>query len=241
MFTKLIKIILILNHLIVGTCWSLYILYIDNKSKKILIEWWSLRLLKIFNVKLVVNNNLKKILSNKNYLIVSNHISWLDIFVINSAYPVTFVAKHSISKWPILNWLVKASETIFIDRKKITKIKETSKEIEDYLESKGSICIFPEGTSTDGSRLLDFKSNLLQTAINKDIEILPVAIQYLHDNKFCSAPAYYNDLSLFDSIINLIKLDNIVAKLTILPEIKSSFDRKVLANKAYAKINKVIN
>jgi 1-acyl-sn-glycerol-3-phosphate acyltransferase len=200
-----------------------------------------LLLLKIFKINLIVNNDLKTILAKKNYLIVSNHISWLDIFVINSAYPVTFVAKHSISKWPILNWLVKASETIFIDRKKITKIKETSKEIEDYLESKGSICIFPEGTSTDGSRLLDFKSNLLQTAINKDIEILPVAIQYLHDNKFCSAPAYYNDLSLFDSIINLIKLDNIVAKLTILPEIKSSFDRKVLANKAYAKINKVIN
>ena len=235
------KIILTLIHLVIGILCIVFFPIINRKSRKNLIKLWSLLLLKIFKINLIVNNDLKKILAKKNYLIVSNHISWLDIFVINSAYPVTFVAKHSISKWPILNWLVKASETIFIDRKKITKIKETSKEIENYLESKGSICIFPEGTSTDGSRLLDFKSNLLQTAINKDIEILPVAIQYLHDNKFCSAPAYYNDLSLFDSIINLIKLDNIVAKLTILPEIKSSFDRKVLANKAYAKINKVIN
>ncbi len=235
------KIILTLIHLVIGILCIVFFPIINRKSRKNLIKLWSLLLLKIFKINLIVNNDLKKILAKKNYLIVSNHISWLDIFVINSAYPVTFVAKHSISKWPILNWLVKASETIFIDRKKITKIKETSKEIEDYLESKGSICIFPEGTSTDGSRLLDFKSNLLQTVINKDIEILPVAIQYLHDNKFCSAPAYYNDLSLFDSIINLIKLDNIVAKLTILPEIKSSFDRKVLANKAYAKINKVIN
>jgi len=235
------KIILTLIHLVIGILCIVFFPIINRESRRNLIKLWSLLLLKIFKINLIVNNDLKTILAKKNYLIVSNHISWLDIFVINSAYPVTFVAKHSISKWPILNWLVKASETIFIDRKKITKIKETSKEIEDYLESKGSICIFPEGTSTDGSRLLDFKSNLLQTAINKDIEILPVAIQYLHDNKFCSAPAYYNDLSLFDSIINLIKLDNIVAKLTILPEIKSSFDRKVLANKAYAKINKVIN
>ena len=235
------KIILTLIHLVIGILCIVFFPIINRESRRNLIKLWSLLLLKIFKINLIVNNDLKIILAKKNYLIVSNHISWLDIFVINSAYPVTFVAKHSISKWPILNWLVKASETIFIDRKKITKIKETSKEIEDYLESKGSICIFPEGTSTDGSRLLDFKSNLLQTAINKDIEILPVAIQYLHDNKFCSAPAYYNDLSLFDSIINLIKLDNIVAKLTILPEIKSSFDRKVLANKAYAKINKVIN
>ena len=235
------KIILTLIHLVIGILCIVFFPIINRKSRRNLIKLWSLLLLKIFKINLIVNNDLKKILAKKNYLIVSNHISWLDIFVINSAYPVTFVAKHSISKWPILNWLVKASETIFIDRKKITKIKETSKEIEDYLESKGSICIFPEGTSTDGSRLLDFKSNLLQTAINKDIEILPVAIQYLHNNKFCSAPAYYNDLSLFDSIINLIKFDNIVAKLTILPEIKSNFNRKVLANKAYAKINKVIN
>ena len=235
------KIILTLIHLIIGILCIIFFPVINRESRKDLIKLWSLLLLKIFKINLIVNNDLKKILTKKNYLIVSNHISWLDIFVINSAYPVTFVAKHSISKWPILNWLVKASETIFIDRKRITKIKETSREIENFLENKGSICIFPEGTSTDGSKLLDFKSNLLQTAINKDIEILPVAIQYLHNNKFCSAPAYYNDLSLFDSIINLIKLDNIVAKLTILPEIKSSFDRKVLANKAYAKINKVIN
>ena len=235
------KIILTLIHLVIGILCIVFFPIINRKSRRNLIKLWSLLLLKIFKINLIVNNDLKKILAKKNYLIVSNHISWLDIFVINSAYPVTFVAKHSISKWPILNWLVKASETIFIDRKRITKIKETSREIENFLENKGSICIFPEGTSTDGSKLLDFKSNLLQTAINKDIEILPVAIQYLHNNKFCSAPAYYNDLSLFDSIINLIKFDNIVAKLTILPEIKSNFNRKVLANKAYAKINKVIN
>ena len=171
---------------------------------------------------------------------MSNHISWLDIFVINSACPVAFVAKHSISKWPILSWLVKASETIFIDRKRITKIKETTKEVENFLQNKGSICIFPEGTSSDGSQLLNFKSNLLQTAINKNISVLPIAIQYFHNQKFCLAPAYYADLSLLDSIINLIKFNNIEAKLTILTEIESISDRKVLAKTAYEKINKVI-
>ena len=236
----MLKIILILIHLFIGTLCILIFPVINRKSKKFLIKRWSLLLLKIFKINLVVNNDLKKILSKKNYLIVSNHISWLDIFVINSAYPVAFVAKKSISKWPILSWLVKASETIFIDRKRITKIKETSKEVENFLKNKGSICIFPEGTSSDGSKLLNFKSNLLQTAINKNISVLPIAIQYLQNQNFCSAPAYYAELSLLDSIRNLIRFDNIEAKLTILTEIKSISDRKVLAKEAYVKISKVI-
>ena len=234
------KIILILIHLLIGTLCILFFPVINRKLKKLLIKRWSSLLLKIFKINLVVNNDLKKILSKKNYLIVSNHISWLDIFIINSAYPVAFVAKQSISKWPILSWLVKASETIFIDRKRITKIKETSKEVENFLENKGSICIFPEGTSSDGSKLLNFKSNLLQTAINKNISVLPIAIQYLQNQNFCSAPAYYAELSLLDSIRNLIRFDNIEAKLTILTEIKSISDRKVLAKEAYVKISKVI-
>ena len=234
------KIILILIHLFIGTVCIIIFPVINRKSKKFIIRWWSLLLLKIFKINLVVNNDLKKILCKKNYLIVSNHISWIDIFVINSAYPVAFVAKQSISKWPILSWLVKAAETIFIDRKRMTKIKKTSKEVENFLQHKGSICIFPEGTSSDGSQLLNFKSNLLQTAINKNISVLPIAIQYFHNQKFCSAPAYYADLPLLDSIINLVKFNNIEAKLTILTEIKSISDRKVLANQAYIKISKVI-
>jgi len=234
------KIILILIHLLIGTLCILIFPVINRKSKKFLIKRWSSLLLKIFKINLVVNNDLKKILYKKNYLIVSNHISWLDIFVINSACPVAFVAKHSISKWPIISWFVKASETIFIDRKRISKIKEITKEVENFLQNKGSICIFPEGTSSDGSQLLNFKSNLLQTAINKNISVLPIAIQYFHNQKFCLAPAYYADLSLLDSIINLIKFNNIEAKLTILTEIKSISDRKVLAKTAYVKISKVI-
>jgi len=236
----MLKIILILIHLFIGTICILFFPVINRKLKKLLIKRWSSLLLKIFKINLVVNNDLKKILSKKNYLIVSNHISWLDIFIINSAYPVAFVAKQSISKWPILSWLVKASETIFIDRKRITKIKKTLKEVENYLENKGSICIFPEGTSTDGSQLLNFKSNLLQTAINKNISVLPIAIQYFQNQNFCSAPAYYADLTLLDSIRNLITFDNIEAKLTILTEIKSISDRKVLAKEAFVKISKVI-
>jgi 1-acyl-sn-glycerol-3-phosphate acyltransferase len=90
------KIILILIHLIIGIICIFFFQIINRASRKSLIKSWSSYLLKIFNINLIVNHDLKKILSKKNYLIVSNHISWLDIFVINTAHPVTFVAKQSI-------------------------------------------------------------------------------------------------------------------------------------------------
>jgi len=77
------KIILILIHLFIGIICILIFPVINRKSKKFLINRWSLLLLKIFKINLVVYNVLKKILRKKNYLIVSNHISWVDIFIIN--------------------------------------------------------------------------------------------------------------------------------------------------------------
>ena len=240
MFTKLIKFILIISHLVIGTCCALYILYINNIQKKYFIEWWSSRLLQIFNVKTIINKDLKKMLSKKNYLIVSNHISWLDIFAINSICPVIFVSKYSVSKWPFIGWLAKATDTIFIDRNKISKIKETTIKIENYLETKGSIFMFPEGTSTDGQSLLPFKSNLFQSAINTNSDILPIGIQYQNKKKFTSAPSYIGDMSLIDSVLNLIKLDSIDAKITILSPISKSDSRKSLAKKTYQKISNLI-
>jgi 1-acyl-sn-glycerol-3-phosphate acyltransferase len=173
-------------------------------------------------------------------LIVSNHISWLDIFVINSICPVIFVSKYSVSKWPFIGWLAKATDTIFIDRNKISKIKETTIKIENYLENKGSIFMFPEGTSTDGKSLLPFKSNLFQSAINTNSDILPIGIQYQNKKKFTSAPSYIGDMSLIDSVLNLIKLDNIDAKITILSPIRKDGSRKSLAKKTYQKIGNLI-
>ena len=105
---------------------------------------------------------------------------------------------------------------------------------------KESIFIFPEGTSTDGLSLLPFKSNLFQTAINSKVDILPIVIQYQHDNKFTTAPSYTGDMSLIASVLNLIKLDSIDVRVTILSPIRKDNNRKSLAKKSYQIINEII-
>jgi len=236
-----IKIISIFLHLFYGFFFSLYILYINENPKKQFIKSWSSKLLKILHINLIVDKDINTILSKNNYLIVSNHISWIDIFLINSVYPVTFLSKSSVANWPLIGTLTKSANTIFINREKLIDLKNSSNQIEFYLKKNGSVYFFPEGTATDGSYLLPFKSNLFQTAINTNKSILPICITYTNQNKFTAAPSYYGDMSLLKSLLNLIKLKNINANLAILPSIKCNCSRKDLAKYAYLKINQALN
>ena len=119
----MVKFSLIIIHLFYGFFQALYILYINDKPKNKYIRNWSKRLLSILKIHLEINQDLNKYLSNKHFLIVSNHISWLDIFLINSIYPVTFLSKADVTEWPLVGKLIKSADTIYINRDK-KKISE---------------------------------------------------------------------------------------------------------------------
>ena len=99
-----------------------------------------------------------------------------------------------------------------------------------------SVYFFPESVATDGSKLLPFKSNFFQTAINANVDVLPIVIKYTEQNNLSTAPSYAGDISLMQSMMSLIRLKNIKAKLSILPKIPSNVNRKMLAEKTHKKI-----
>ena len=227
------KITLSLIHLIIGILCIIFFPIINRKSRKNLIKLWSLLLLKIFNINLIVNHDLKKILAKKNYLIVSNHISWLDIFVINTAHPVTFVAKQSISEWPILNWLVKASETIFIDRK-ISSLKIQESKIIKHLNKKKNLVIFPEGTSSDGNEVLPFKSslfNIFEKNLNAKISIQTITIIYKKINGIAMNRIDRKNITWHSNMDLIPNIFNVLKKLSI--EVEIIFNKEFLPNKGY--------
>jgi len=118
---------------------------------------------------------------NKKGAIVSNHISWLDIFVLNSQARMYFVAKSEVSGWPIIGWLAKLTGTIFIRRNKLYA-KSQIKLFEDCLIEGQRVLFFPEGTSSDGLRVLPFKSTLFESFFGKSVKDLtfvqPASISY---------------------------------------------------------------
>jgi 1-acyl-sn-glycerol-3-phosphate acyltransferase len=236
---KFLKMFLILLHFFIAIFLSIIIFISPRSYQRKIIQLWSIVFLIILNIKLTTNLNLSLLYNKNNYLVVCNHISWLDIIVLNSLYPISFVAKDDIKNWPIINILAIASNTIFINRTSITAVKQITANVEKML-SLTSVCIFPEGTSTNGTIVLPFKSNLFQAAVDSKKNVLPIAIKYRKDNFPSLAPAYYGDVSLMQSILSVVGESCINAELTILPHINNSSDRKILSKKSFDAIQMII-
>jgi 1-acyl-sn-glycerol-3-phosphate acyltransferase len=94
-------------------------------------------------------------------LILSNHVSWLDICVVGALAPVVFVAKSEVAGWPVFGWLAKLQRTIFINRQARHQTGAATREIAGRLLGGDAVVLFAEGTSSDGIRVLPFRSSLV--------------------------------------------------------------------------------
>ena len=192
------------------------------------IRKWCQQLLGIFQMRLSVIG--AEQLEDAHYLMAANHISWIDIHVINAFKPHYFVAKSEVASWPIFGWMAKQLGTLFIERGKASSIRKMVPELAAQLGKK-AICIFPEGTSTDGWQVAPFKPNLFEAAIVASAPVYVLAIQYfeLQTGKKTTAPAFIGDMGLVDSMWNLICSPPICAQISISEKLPALKDRKALA------------
>ena len=133
---------------------------------------------KIFGIKV----NIKGTPAKKKVLFVSNHISYLDILILGSSVNAIFIAKSEIKDWPIINKLCRIGKTIFVERANKKLVRKQMKKIEENMVNGFNIILFPEGTSSDGSKVLDFKSSLfgITECINlNNFNIQPISISYI--------------------------------------------------------------
>ena len=224
----LMKTIKILLHILFVIPLCLLILISTKKQQEKIIQFWCKRLLSIFEMKVEVQG-LEIFLSNKKqYLIVANHISWMDIIVIQSIKPSIFVAKSDVASWPLFGWVAQMTGTIFIKREKVSDIKKALKKMKRRL-TKRSVCIFPEGTSTNGQYLLPFKSNLFQSSIDTHKSILPLCLRYKQKGIYSDKVAFIGDMSLVDSIIKIKNESDMSVEVDVLQPIRPRGNRKELA------------
>ncbi|WP_230370232.1 lysophospholipid acyltransferase family protein [Paludibacterium denitrificans] len=151
---------------------------------------WSAQLLKILGISLKVNG-LNPGFYPPNTLLVANHVSWLDIFVLNSVTVSRFVAKREIRDWPVIGWLVQVGGTLFIDRSNRRDASRVNQQLAEALAKGGCMAVFPEATTSDGRGLLPFKSSLFEAALLAKGTVQPVALRYqLPDGELTTAAAY---------------------------------------------------
>ncbi len=113
--------------------------------------------------------------------VVANHVSWLDIFALNASKRIYFVSKSEVSGWPGIGWLARATGTMFIRRDR-REARDHADRIAERLGLGHRLLFFPEGTSSDGIRLLPFKTTLFAAffdpALPKDMQVQPVTLAY---------------------------------------------------------------
>ena len=179
------------------------------------------------------------------FLLVANHVSWLDIFAINAVVPTRFVAKSEVRRWPLMGWLCVKADTLFIERTRPRDLARIDALIADALrgEPATSIGVFLEGATSDGTQVMPFHSSLLRPAQRAGAAVIPVAIQYRRrDGSICTEAAYDGDKSALDTLKLMLTQHEIHVHVHFLPPLAThGVHRKVLARDAHAAILRALN
>ncbi|MBF5040351.1 1-acyl-sn-glycerol-3-phosphate acyltransferase [Methylophilus sp. 13] len=204
-----------------------------RRGREQLIRWWCAKLLRCFNLQLSVSG-VRPAPQSKHVLFVANHISWSDIHALNSLIPVRFVAKVEIKDWPVFGYLVKKSGTIFINRTRQRDAARVLKVVTQAMKLGDNLCVFPEGTTTDGQQVLPFKSSLIQAAIDAEATVIPIAIHYpMPDGSPNLAAAYAGETSMIESMLSFLNMQSPKVHLHFCTPIEARLlDRQTLASQA---------
>lgn len=198
-----------------------------------IISRWSARLLKIIGVRLSSGTPPE---FTHGALLVANHISWLDVFVILAVKRVHFVSKHEIRSWPVAGWLAWRAGTLFIQRARKADTARINQEMHALLQDGAWVAVFPEGTSTDGTKLLRFLPSLFQPAVAENLPVVPACLQYqTPDGEYTDAAAYIDNVSFGKSLWRILGEPEILARLTFAAPIRGT-SRRELAEAAYKEI-----
>ena len=226
-------------HLLVGVIKAALLLPLAGPARrKELIRRWSVRVLSILNVRLSVKGEVPD-LSAAGAMFIANHISWLDIYLLDAICPVRFVSKAEVRAWPVIGWLAEKAGTLFIERTRRHDTARASREVVDALRQGDCVAVFPEGTTSNGTFLRPFHASLLQSAITSGARLWPVAIRYVQrDGTANLSPAYVDDISFGTSLFRILNEPALRAEVTYLEPLpvqgRSRRELAALAEKAIA-------
>lgn len=193
------------------------------------IQWWAQRLLHLMGIEVTVVGPGG---APGPHLLVANHVSWLDIMVVHAVCPqARFVSKADVKHWPVLGWLVEAAGTLFIERESKRDALRVVHQMAAALQAGQTVAVFPEGTTSDGHRLLPFHANLLQAAVATGAPIQPLALRFTEPGHAVSPrAAYIGETTLLQSLWRIASGSGLQVRITWLSVVLTQgIERRVLA------------
>jgi lyso-ornithine lipid O-acyltransferase len=176
---------------------------------------------KIFNINITVTGQKHHLTNDENYFIISNHLSYLDVFIFCSVAPASYVTSIEMKNTPILGQASQAAACLFTERRNRNNADGEIKQIIDGLQNKLNVFVFPEATSTNGEQVIMFRKGMFSAPIAAKKEILPLTINYKvlsgsevslknRDDVF-----WYGDQTFFPHFIKYILEDHVDVEITV--------------------------
>lgn len=210
--------------------------WLDVAGRNRRIRAWSRQLLAICNVTVHASNSHAQALDH--CLVVANHVSWLDIFVIDAVHPCRFVAKAEIRSWPVLGWLAARAGTIFISRGSKRDLRKIFQGLVDKLKDGERVGVFPEGTTAAQGQLLPFHANLFEAAIDAGAPVQPFAVSYVDaQGRPHDSIDFIGEMTFAQSMVRILCGRPVTARLECLAPIDTvGAHRRELALAAHAAV-----
>ncbi|HZZ92642.1 MAG TPA: lysophospholipid acyltransferase family protein [Usitatibacter sp.] len=201
-----------------------------------LMRWWSRKLLRILAVRPVVHGPAPH--WSGPVMVVANHVSWLDIFVISSVRATRFIAKREIREWPLVGWIVEKAGTLFLKREARRDLARMGEQVHEALARQDCVGLFPEGTTTEGTHLLKFHGSLFEPAIRNAARIVPVVLRYeTPAGALCANASFAGEITFMQCLARIVRERAIVARMEFLEPVEAAGrDRRELAASLHAVI-----
>lgn len=177
--------------------------------------------------------------------IISNHVGYLDGIILGSVFPVLYVSKKEVRRWPVIGAWTALCGTVFVDRERKDKVPLLVEEIARKLKDKANVLVFPEGTSTNGEQLLTFQPTPFAAPLRAHAPILPISLIYKRIGRQPVSASnrdriyWYGDMEFANHLWNVLALRSIEAVVRVHPKIETfhlkndSLNRKQLSQACY--------
>ena len=190
-----------------------------------------------------MNIRVKGTVPESPFFLVSNHISYLDILFLWTQVDATFVSKAEVQNWPLIGYIAKSLGTIFIQRRNKKELLSVNQQILNQLKKEHGLIVFPEGTSSDGSDILPFRSALLEPLMVKDAKVIVAYLSYSSPSDKSNPSETICWWNLEESFVThfyrLCKIKSFVATVVFSAQKEYSKDRKILACELHSTIKQL--
>lgn len=240
-----IRIVFLIAHILLGVLLGVVFIWrpwsgaIRFRKRRSLIRWWLGTSARLMGCRVTLNGDQSQI--PQGCLLISNHISWLDILVLGGAFGTRFLSKQEVRHWPVVGWLSTLNGTLFIQRG--AGAAQGVAEIQQAIHDGDRILMFPEGTTGLGDHVKPFHPRMLKSAIEIGAPIQPVMLTYpLRHNGYMetnTAIGWPLERSMFDTLWALLSRWNTEAVVQLLPVAltEPELPRKELAKQLHQSVD----